>query len=205
MRAMAGVEMLGSRVTQVIAAYGQASAILPRDANDQDNKALPVGDWAVVYTPRKPPSDPGRQQQAGQWLQLQDLSRLVLYAKGGVGQVIVRRKPQKTTYEMPDDPYLAHQVISLRAELRQPIPVASLIDQFGAKYEEIETAGKERWLRYWVMQRQGEMPHKLYAVDFGLNSRGDKATVLVANGPQVDFVAQVLVSQYKLWEKNLYD
>lgn len=205
MRAMAGLEMLESRVTRVIEAYGQASAILPTETTVQDKTGLPAGDWSVVYTPIKPPDAPDNKQQAGWLLHLHDFSRLVLYARGGVGEVIVRRKPQKTTYEIPHDPYQAHQVISLSAELRQPIPLTRLIERFGAKYEEINTTDKGRRLRFWVLQRQGEMPHKLYAVDFGLNARGDKATDLMAYGPQVDFVAKVLVSRYQLWERNMYD
>lgn len=205
MRTIAGVEMLESRVNQVLEAYGQASAILPTETTDQEQTALPAGDWSLVYTPPESASDHHSQQPAEHLLSLNNFSRLELYARGGVGEVIVRRKPQKTTYEIPHDPYRAHQVISLSAVLRQAIPVSRLISHFGDQYEEIKTPDKIRWLRFWVKQRQGEMPHKLYAVDFGLNADGDKVTILVASGPQVDFVTEALVSQYKLWEQNLYD
>jgi len=204
MRAIPGVQMLESRANEVIQAYGQATKILPVKGETRKEKTkLPSGDWSLVYTPK--PGKPYSKKQAGNFFKIEDFSSLVLHAKGGVGLVVVRRKPQKTTYSVPEDPYQAHQIISVTAELRQPMAMNELVEHFGEEFEEIQAADNKRWIRYWVMHREGIMPLRLYAVDFGIDASTKKVTSMVANGPQVEFVSEALVSSYKIWERNMND
>jgi len=208
MRAIPGVQMIESRANEVIQAYGQATKILPTKTETRKEKTkLPSGDWSLIYTPKpgKPNNKNKNKQQAGNFFKIEDFSSLVLHAKGGVGLVVVRRKPQKTTYGVPEDPYQAHQVISVTAELRQPMAMNELTKYFGEKFEEIQAADNKRWIRYWVMHREGIMPLRLYAVEFGIDASTKKVTSIVANGPQVEFVNQALVSSYKIWERNMND
>jgi len=204
MRNIPGVQMLESRTNEVIQAYGQAVKILPAKGGSRKEKTeLPSGDWLLLYTPK--PGKHNNKQQAENLFKIEDFSSLVLHAKGGTGLVVVRRKPQKTTYSVPEDPYLAHQVISITAELRQPIEMNELTDYFGEKFEEIQAEDNKRWIRYWIMHREGIMPLRLYAVDFAIDASTKKVTSIVANGPQVEFVSEALVSSYKIWERNMND
>jgi len=204
MRAIPGVQMLESRASEVIQVYGQASKILPaKGTTRQEKKKLPSGDWLLVYTPE--PNKSNNKQQEGSFFKIEDFSSLVLHAKGGVGLVTVRRKPEKTTYGVPEDPYQAHQVISVTAKLRQPMAMNDLVKHFGDKFKEIQAAENKRWIRYWVMHREGIMPLRLYAVDFGIDASTKEVISMVANGPQVKFVSEALVASYKIWERNMND
>ncbi len=212
MLAIAGVALLESRVDRVVQVLGPP-AIVQRDAAREDRFAATTlgglsvtGDWRLRYRPGSGPGwAPPDLQARGLPLSASAFSRMELQAQGGVERLVVRRAPERTGSEMPADPYQAHRVVSARADLRHPLPLAVLEAVYGGQWEAVSDVGGARWLRYWVTQFQGEVPLRLYAVDFRLDPRGTEVIGLRANGPRIGFVKDELAARHALWERNLYD
>ncbi len=202
MRSFPGLDMLEQRAQQVVTTYGEPTALQVGGAGSGGSDWA-TGDWVLIYTPgagdqRQPPASYAATR-------LSAFSRLILHAKGGVGQVTVRRKPQKTTYDIPSDPYQSHLVVSVDADWRKPQPLRWLISTFGNYDARFEDSNGIHWVRYWVLRKQGQVPLRLYAVDFRLTRDGRSVSGLRANGPQIEFVAKELRARHKVWELNMYD
>lgn len=211
MQAIAGVALLDARVDALIEAYGRPAII--EDAGPgagraaEDSSGLSAnGDWRLVFTPEAHPGGrPARRDFKAQGLTLKAFKHLVIHAQGGVGRVVIRRAPLKTSYEMPADPYQSHRVVTVYADLRRPVSRADIELVYGGQYERVTDNSGATWLRYWVVQLQGQTPLRLYAVDFRLDESGERITGLAANGPRIGFVKAELVKRSRIWERNLYD
>jgi len=205
MRAIAGLAMLDARATEVVDAYGQPSALCADGVRDCiAGAALPAGDWELVYLP-KARATARSESGMDDGFALPIFSRVVLHAKGGVGRVVTEDHPRRLRFEVPGDPWLAHQIVSVTAQLRTPVALADLVARFGHAHQRVTGPDGARWLRYWVVRKQGQLPLRLYAVELRLDAGGDKVTALRADGSQVGFVASELKARHDIWERNLYD
>lgn len=219
MRQIEGVGMMDAQIKSVFDNYGLPATIGVRKpgASPQATKAawhkvplrVPVGDWEIIYSrkdmPRDDPLSTWRNPDRTMPPRLEGLARLVLSAKGNVGQMTVRRFPQKTTYDVPADPLQAHQVISVRAEYNRPIPVAAITARYGNIYDTVTGQSRVQLMRYWVIRKEGDVPLALYAVDFELNAKADAVRACVANGIEAEFVREKFQKYYDRWEEDLYD
>lgn len=219
MREIEGVGMMDAQIKSVFDHYGLPAVIgVPKPVTSRrvttaawhgTSLRVPGGDWKVIYSRKNrarddPPSiwhNPHRTMPP----RLDRLARLILYAKGNVGRMTVRRFPQKTTYDVPTDPLQAHQVISVRAEYRTPIPVVAITARYGNIYDTVTDQSPVQLMRYWVLRKEGDVPLALYAVDFELNAKGDAARACIANGIEAEFVRKKFQNYYDRWEENLYD
>lgn len=203
MRGFAGLDMLEQRAQQVVATYGEPTALQVGGAGGGESDWA-TGDWVLFYTPPVGDERPSQQAPTVE-RQFSAFSRLIVHAKGGVGQVTVRRKPQKTTYDISGDPYQSHQVVSVDADWRRPQSLRALVAACGDYDAALEDKNGTHWVRYWVLRKQGQVPLRLYAVDFRLADDGAAVTGFRANGPQIEFVARELQARHKVWELNMYD
>lgn len=218
MREIEGIRMMDARMSEVLDAYALPARIQSLGSTaDRAVSAvwrgtvmkLPAGDWEVVY--ERSGNSSGRRALA--WHNsrsvmpphLGNIKRLVLKAKGNMGILTVRRAPQKTTYDIPNDPFQSHKVIGVRIEYLDPVPIKEIIRNFGSKFESIEGGAPAMKIRYWVLHRQGEMPFSLYAVDFELGEKQEAALSCAVNGMESDDVLKKFQEHLDLWERNLYD
>lgn len=219
MREIEGVGMIGAQMKSVFDTYGLPAEIgvqKPDSSRQLSTMAwhgtllrVPGGDWEVIYDREDGRRDGARSiwhnPHRNMPPRLGELARLVLQAKGNVGRMTVRRFPQKTTYDVPTDPLQAHQVISVRAEYRTPIPVVAITARYGNIYDTVTDQSPVQLMRYWVLRKEGDVPLALYAVDFELNAKGDAVRACIANGTEAEFVLKKFQNYYDRWEENLYD
>lgn len=219
MREIEGVGMMDAQIKSVFDNYGLPAVIGVRKpvtsrrvtaaAWHGTSLRVPGGDWEVIYSRKdRPRDDPLSIWHNPDWTmppRFDRLARLILYAKGNVGRMTVRRFPHKTTYDVPTDPLQAHQVISVRAEYRTPIPVAAITARYGNIYDTVTHQSPVQLMRYWVLRKEGDVPLALYAVDFELNAKGDAVRACIANGIEAEFVLKRFQNYYDRWEENLYD
>lgn len=204
MRSIAGLTLLDARAVEVTRVYGPPAALCSaRNRScgkpEADESTLPQGDWRLEYRPE--PAPEGDTLKLG----LPAFSQLVMYAKDKVGRVVVSHHPRSVNYEVPEDPYLAHQINRVEARLREPVPLDAMLDQLGPPDQRITEGEGAGGIRYWVIRKEGQLPVAVYAVDLLLNARRDKVIALRGAGPSVDYVARELKARYKIWERNMYD
>lgn len=214
-----GIGIIDARMRTVFDAYGLPAVMIACEAKAgrEQSKAtwkdtqmeVSAGDWEVIYLPAeissRQPEPMWRNPHPVTSQRLDSLSRLTLKVQGKVGDMIVRRRPQKTTYEVSLDPLLSHKVISVRQEYKSPVPIADLITRYGDKYDSIDEEQTGKRIRYWVLKEEGNVPVELYAVDFILDAKAESVIAAVAHNSAAAFVDSRLKIYFERWEKYLYD
>jgi len=217
MKALAGTGLLGLRVDEVFHRCGLPAAIA--DSADSAHKKRPVrwGDvsmalssmeWDLLYgrqhaDARKP--DWANAGPAGGPC-LSDLSELVVHAKGERGVLSVRKRADKqgyvTTYQVPDNPYAAHQVVEVTGRWMAAMAVSGLHERYGKPDEILSDRGRQIH-RYWVVEKNNQqMPISLHAVDFEIDAGGKTTARYVVQSDGIEFVQQKLDALLRQWEKD---
>ncbi len=206
MRTIAGLQLLDAKVEQVLQIYGVPAALCASGKGScvsQLTSQLPGGDWKLAY--KFAASAASADQRTVRCFSVRSFQSMTVYAKGGVGETVVKENPRRLVYEISSDPYVAHKVSSVVLTLRNPLSVSQFTSEFGQPDIRTTEADGSRSLRYWVLQKEDEMPFRLYAVDSNLDSSGKRVVSLTGYGPLVDFVADELRARFNVWERNLYD
>jgi hypothetical protein len=170
---------------------------------------LPAADWNISYG--SPPRDTGR--EVG-WLNAEPsrggcLARaawLVFNAKGAVGELEVRKKPDgwgfTTTYHVPANLYQAHKVIGVKVGLAKRIPVSTLIARYGPPDVILDAPGGRKRHRYWVLTRIDHRPESLHAVDFEIGNGDRSCGAYEISAAGYDFVNEKLDVLLREWERD---
>lgn len=216
MKSLKGSARLEVTADRLFRGCGLPAAIVDHGQVDGDRQSirwndaamrLSAMDWDVVYGVPQP--KPGK--SAG-WVNdrildarcLNDLSQLVLHAKGHVGVVTVTKKAQgfgyNTSYREPKSLYKAHKVIGVTATLTQSLAVQTLVDRYGRPDEVLKQPGTRDRFRYWVVTRRDHRPELLFAVDFEIDGGGSRTYAISSS--EVNFVQQRLGSLLQQWERE---
>lgn len=199
--------LLEQRLSDVVETYGTPTRLgAVSDAGElrrlRGDGPAPSADWALTYLAPLRPVQPEQSFVPG--LSPADFSVLVVMAAGGKG-LVTRDADGGLHYEVPADPYRAHEVYAVAGHLKKPLPVDQALAAFApAKATAVLSQGR-KWLRIWALRSEGEMPLRMYAVDLGLNESGREITDLVLSGSGADFVRAELHARHRLWERNLND
>lgn len=131
---------------------------------------------------------------------------MVFHAKGRSGLVTLSKRPDgsgyDTTYRVPDNLFEAHKVIGFRSGLAARVPVASLVGQYGAPDEILESPSGGKRYRFWVLTRNGQRPDTLHAVDFESGAGDDSAASYEISASGTDFVDERMAVLLREWERN---
>lgn len=216
MKLLKGAAQLEMTVDALFAKCGLPAAIVDRGATEGAKQSLHwqgVGmrlsaqDWEVIYGAA--PSRPG---QSWGWVNrgkpdhrcASGLSQLLLTAKGHVGVLTVKKKPNDigyiTTYVEPKNLYRSHKVIGAQASLSTGLPVSTLTRRYGQPDKVIKRPGSWESYRYWVLTLRENRPETLHAVDFEIDKGVSKSYAISTTG--VDFVQQRLEELLKTWERD---
>lgn len=216
MKVLKGAAQLEMTVDALIAQCGLPVAIVDQGAMGGAKQSLSwqgVGmrlsaqDWEVVYgaAPGKPEGILGwaNRGKSGQSC-ISGLSQLQLTAKGHVGVLSVKKKPNDigyiTTYVVPKSLYKAHKVIGAKASLSKSLPASTLISRYGPPDELIKRPGSSDGYRYWILTLRENRPETLHAVDFEMDNGASKAYAISTTG--ADFVQQRLDLLLRKWERD---
>lgn len=218
LKTLAGTALLELRVDAVLNRCGLPAAIVDTADVSQQRQAIRWKDvqmnlsslkWDVIYSRRREAArhdngwvNPG----AGSAVCLSGLSGLVLHAKGDVGFLTVRKRADnqgyRTSYDIPRDIYVAHQVIGLTGRWKQAVPIAKLQAQYGKPDEVLVGEGGIKHYRYWVVVKQKQMPISLHAVDFEVKETEPVCTHYTVHTTGVEFVQEKLDALLRQWEKD---
>jgi len=218
MKTLAGIPLLDLRIDAVLNRCGLPSAIVDTAEVSQPRQAirwkqvpmkLSSMQWEIIYSRRREagnhengwinPHPPSRACLAG-------LSGLVLHAKGNVGFLSVTKRPDnqgyRTSYDIPKDIYVAHQVIKLTGRWKQGVSIASLQERYGKPDEVLDSEGGTKHYRYWVVAKQNQMPVSLHAVDFEVQDAEKVCTQYTVQTSGVEFVQEKLDALLRQWERD---
>ena len=218
MNMLAGTALLDLRVDAALKICGLPSVI--RDAADTPplRNTIQWGDvgmklssmkWELVYSRQQDTVDHENgwiNPDSGSVTCLPDLSGLVLYAKGNAGFLSVKKKHDSmgyvTTYRVPDNLYLAHQVTGLSGNLKQAMPVSTILQQYGNPDEILDAAKGIKHYRYWVVVKQKAMPVSLHAVDFEVKETSNTSIQYSVYTDGTEFVQDKLDALMREWERD---
>ena len=208
-------EVLGQRLSDVFAQCGLPDLIVDRGLSTSKKKPakwhnvtmhLSDGAWSVTY-------ENGGQSRnrslVNGWINphplkskcFSALRRVTLFVQGGSGILTVDRQRRKTTYEVPDDLFVAHKVIGYEAVPMVGLSFLEIEKTFGKSYEVIQQKDQYKILRYWIIVESGQMPIAAYAVDFEISGTGGTCSAFRVATTDCDFVRHRLRDFTDAWEK----
>lgn len=200
-------DLLERRLDEVVEIYGPphrlGSIVDGTPVHAADGSAPDAGaDWTLSYRFPRPKTQRNGHYVSG--MSPADFSALVIMAAGEKG-LVVKDAQGHLRHEVPADPYRAHEVYAVAGRLQQPLQVDEVLSAFApAKGEVVRSQGRD-WIRIWALRAEGEMPLRMYALDFGLSDSGKRVTDVVVTGVGAAFVRAELHARHRLWERNLSD
>jgi|GEM_PF-3455896 len=218
MQRLAGTALLEWRADKVFQRCGLPAAITDTAELSQPRQTvrwkavemrLSPLEWKLIYTAQRDsavhengwinPHPASRACLAG-------LSELVLHAKGEAGILTVTKRADhqgyRTSYDIPKDLYVAHQVIGLTGRWQQAVPISRIQAQYGKPDEVLAQAGGIKQYRYWVVVTQKQMPVSLHAVDFEVKATQPVCTRYTVQTSGFEFVQEKLDALLRQWEKD---
>lgn len=162
--------------------------------------------WTLRYSraPVAKASEAWRHPQSGSVDCLTGLSELVVKSKGEAGFLTVKKRPDSngyiTTYTVPDDLFIAHQVVSITGNWRQGKTAAGIRASYGEPDEVLDTAVGSRY-RYWIVKRENKMPMSALAVDFEITGPAHSCRTFSVHTNGVEFVQEKLDDLIRQWER----
>ena len=218
MKLLAGTPLLDLRVDAVLRDCGLPSVISDAAEGSPQRQAVRWGDiemklspmkWEMVYSRQREADHPGNgwvNPDSASVTCLSDLSGLILQAKGDAGFLTVRKREDNkgylTSYQVPEDLYVAHQVIGVTGNWKQAMPVSRMQEQYGKPDEILDGEGGVKHYRYWVVVKQKEMPIALYAVDFEVKAAQKACTQYAVHTNGFEFVQEKLDELQRQWERD---
>ncbi|MHB8623982.1 MAG: hypothetical protein ACYDBA_11570 [Sulfuricaulis sp.] len=219
LQALTGTSLLGLRVDSLLRDCGLPSTILDSTAVSQGSHKirwqhvdmqLSPKDWELVYRPHQEltvrtsgwinPHPGGHACRA-------DLSELIVHAKGNVGILSVKKRTDnlgyRTTYRVPHNLYVAHQVIGITGHWKQGVPVSRIRKTYGNPDEVIDKGGGVKRYRYWVVVKNNkEMPISVQAVDFVVTETDKMCAKFSVQTDGFDFVQEKYDALRREWERD---
>lgn len=218
MKALAGTALLDLRVDAVLSDCGLPSVIADAAEGSPQRQTLRWGEvemklspmkWELVYSRRRGAAHPGNgwiNPASASAACLSDLSGLALHARGDAGFLTVRKRADNqgylTSYQVPEDLYVAHQVIGITGRWKQAMPVSRMQEQYGKPDEILDGEGGMKHYRYWVVVKQKEMPASVYAVDFEVKGTQKACTTYTVQTNGFEFVQEKLDALQRQWERD---
>lgn len=145
-----------------------------------------------------------RHPQSGSVDCLAGLSELIVRTKGEAGFLTVKKRPDNngyiTTYSVPDDLFIAHQVVGIAGHWQQARTAADIQASYGKPHEILDTAEGRRH-RYWVVKREGKMPLSAMAIDFDISGSIPACRTFAVHTTGVDFVQAKLDALIDQWQR----
>ena len=217
LRSLAGASLLDLRVDALFEQCGLPSAIVDTATDAGERQALHWNQvtmnlssksWEIHYSAKTPPA-----KSTASWRNaapakdacIGGLAFLVLDAKGESGALSVKKRDDDqgyiTTYQVPDNPYAAHQIVGIAAILEHGMSVAEITRAFGKPDEIIKRDKNFTLYRYWVVRREGQMPLAAFAVDFEVITTTKQCGRYSAYSSGVKFVQDKLDTLTRAWQK----
>ncbi len=218
MQALAGTRLLGLRVSTVFRDCGLPADILDSKAVPQNRRKIRWQDvemslspkqWEMIYTRRQDAAAHGSgwiNPHSGSVTCLADLPALIVQAKGSVGFLSVKKRADnqgyRTTYRVPRNLYLAHQIIGVTGRWKQGMPVSRILQRYGKPDEILDRAGGIKLYRYWIVVKQkDEMPISVHAVDFEVKNAARMCTQYTVQTSGAQFVQEKHDALMDEWER----
>ena len=221
LKALEGTALLEMRVNELFQHCGLPSIIADTADVSQHQQLVQWEDvemklssmaWEITYSRKQNLANhkegwtnPGN----GSVACLTNLSDLVVHAKGDVGFLAVKKRADNngytTSYNIPKDLYVAHQVIGLSGRWKKEVPISRLLGQYGNPDEILTTDKKVTKYRYWVLTKEKDMPASLYAVDFEFRDGEENCYQFVVQTNGSEFVQERLDILLRQWEASYMD
>lgn len=218
MKTLAGTRLLDLRVDAVLSDCGLPSEIADapkyspkRQAirwKDVEMKLSPM-EWEMVYSHQRTVASHRSgwiNPASGSVTCLSDMSGLVLYTQGNAGFLTVKKRQDNsgylTSYQVPDNLFVAHQVIGVSATWKQGMAVSRMQEQYGKPDQILDSEGGMKHYLYWVVVKQKEMPTSVYAVDFEGKGAQNILTTYTVHTKGYAFVQERLDELQRQWEKD---
>jgi hypothetical protein len=216
-RKLAGARLLDTRIDTVFRQCGLPAMIVDTGDVTQQGRMVRWGKTRMRLTPMKweiryaRQPDPGTIQNS--WINpnatshscLPGLSQLILHAKGGVGDLSVKKRPDNkgyvTSYRVSENLFSAHQVSGFTATWTQGMPITRIQDQFGKPDEILKGESGITTSRYWVVVRDKQMPVAVYAIDFEMKDRDNICTRYTVYTSDTEFVQVKFDAVAREWER----
>lgn len=162
--------------------------------------------WTLHYSraPIAKAAESWRHPQSGSVDCLTGLAELVLRTKGEAGFLTVKKRPDNngyiTSYTVPDDLFIAHQVVSISGNWQQGKTADAIRATYGKPDEILDTADGNRY-RYWIVKRDNKMPLSALAVDFDITGPAHSCRTFAVHTTGVEFVQEKLDALIRQWER----
>lgn len=218
MKTLTGTALLDLRIDAVLQRCGLPAAIADSVNLPEKRKTIRWNDaqmnlssmkWEVTYSRQRDlpiHQDGWINPGSGSVACLTDLSALVLYAKGDVGILTVKKRADNkgylTSYPVPDSLYAAHQVIGLTGSWGEGVPITKIQEQYGKPDEVLASAGGIKHYRYWVVARKDAMPVSVHAVDFEMMDAEKVCTKYTVRTSGFEFVQEKFDALLRQWERD---
>jgi len=216
-RTLTGARLLDARIDTVFRQCGLPARIVDTGDVTQQGRMVHWGKTRMRLTPMKWEIRYARQPEPGKaengWINpdttnhacLPGLSHLILHAKGGVGDLSVKKRPDNkgyiTSYRVPENLFRAHQVAGFTARWTQGMPITRIQDQFGMPDEILKGEGGITTSRYWVVVREKQMPVAVYAIDFEMKDADKICTRYTVYTSDTEFVQVKFDAVAREWER----
>lgn len=218
MKMLAGTSLLDVRVDALFRRCGLPAAIVDSATDPRHRQILrwkhaqmklsPLK-WDVIYSRQREVATRDNawiNPAAGGVACLAGLSGLVLQARGAAGILSVTKRADNqgylTSYQVPKDPYAAHQVIGITGSWKQGMSISRIHELYGKPDEILERQAGIKHYRYWVVAKQNEMPKSVHAVEFEVLGAEKVCTQYTVQTSGFEFVQEQFDALLRQWEKD---